>query len=296
MKLGIGVPQSDLKGDPVAIRDFAQAAEDLGYDHLAFYDHVVGSNPAGEHKGRVFVSKNRIHDPFVLMGFVAAATERVELSTQVLILSQRQTVLVARQAASVDQLSGGRLRLGVGIGWAAAEYQALGEDFSNRGIRSAEQIEVLRHLFTEDHVTFDGRWHSLPDVGLSPPPVQRPIPIWMGGQEDLVMRRIALLGDGWIVIYWPPGEAAPHIEKLRTYVAEAGRPVEAVGIDAWTSVGTGTPDDWRATAEGWKQAGAGYITMQTAFAAYGHQRIAGRTLDDHLKAMRDYHAAVADVL
>ena len=299
MKLGVSLPSTIVGGDPDVQVAFAQAAERIGIDHLAVYDHVVGIDPASRPDWRgPYTSDHSFHDPFVLLGFLAGRTERIELSPQVLILPQRQTALVARQAASVDLLSGGRLRLGVGIGWNPVEFTALGQDFSTRGKRSMEQIEVLQALWTQDHVDIDGTWHRLPRVGLNPRPVQRPIPLWLGGHHDNVLARIAARGDGWIILaYRPDDTGAAEIAKLQGMVEAAGRPRAAVGIDAWLSMGGGTEtDDWRAEIVAWRELGVTHATLNTAFRAYHHMPIAGTDMDAHLVAAERYFRAVEDLL
>src|SRR4029453_17668221 len=198
MNIGVVFPQVEIGQDPAVVRDYAQTVEGLGYTPLLVFDHLPGANPErpGGWKGP-YTYRHLFHEPFVLFGYLAAVTERVELVTGILILPQRQTALVAKQAAVVDVLSRGRLRLGIGIGWNFVEYEALGENFKNRGRRSEEQIEVLRALWTKELVTFTGRWHKITDAGINPLPVQRPIPIWLGGGAEQVLRRIARLGDGW---------------------------------------------------------------------------------------------------
>lgn len=298
MKIGVGLPSTAIgpaKDDQII---FAQAAEGLGYDHLAVYDHVVGANPASRPDWTgAYTSEAAFHDPFVLLSYLAAHTSRIILTPQVLILAQRQTALVARQAASVDLLSDGRLRLGVGIGWNPVEFEVLGEDFSNRGVRSLEQIRVLKKLWTEDHVTFEGQWHSLPDVGLNPMPVQRPIPIWVGGSHKNQIRRIASDGDGWIPLAYQPDErGAGAIARLHRMIAEEGRKPEDVGIDAWVSMGDSNRDDWRAEVSAWRDLGATHVTLNTAFSQLHHRPIKSRDVNEHIDAITRYHDAVADLL
>lgn len=298
MKLGVSLPQTDIGGDPQVVRQFATTAEALGFAHLATYDHVVGVNPAGRPNWRgPYTSGDCFHDPFALFGFLAACTSTIELSTHVLILAQRQTALVARQAASVDVLSGGRLRLGVGIGWNPVEYIALDEDFSNRGKRSEEQAAVLRAMWSEPHVQFDGQWHKIPDVGLNPMPVQQPIPLWFGGEIKHVAPRIAKYGDGWITLYQAPGDdAKAEVELMYRTAEEAGRDPEEIGLDAWVSMGNATADDWRAEFIAWQDVGATHITLNTAFKTRHHQRIAGTSIEEHLAAIESYMEAVRDLL
>src|SRR6266567_5973620 len=214
MQLGVIFPQTEIGADPKAVRDFVQAAESIGYEHVIVFDHVLGVDTA-HYQGwqGPYTKHDMFHEPFVLYGYLAAVTQRLELVTAVIILGQRQTALVAKQAAEVDVLSGGRLRLGVGIGWNAVEYEALGENFHNRGKRSEEQLAVLRALWTQDVVSFEGRWHRITHAGLNPLPIQRPIPIWLGAGGRLnpippepVMRRIARLADGWFPLF-PPNDA-----------------------------------------------------------------------------------------
>jgi probable F420-dependent oxidoreductase len=182
MQLGVVFPQTEIGNDPSIIRDYAQTAEGLGYSHILAYDHVLGASVKNRTDWRgPYTSDTPFHEPFVLFGYMASITERVGFTTGVIILPQRQTALVAKQAAQVDLLSGGRLRLGVGIGWNEVEYEALGEEFGNRGRRMEEQVELLRRLWTEPVVDFTGRWHRVPEAGINPLPVQRPIPVWIGG-------------------------------------------------------------------------------------------------------------------
>lgn len=197
MYLGAIFPQSEIGADPIAVRDIAQAAEDLGYHHLLAFEHVIlPRKPEYRGYAGAATAEQPFHEPLVLFGYLAALTRRIELVTDVLVLPQRQTVLVAKQAAEVDVLSGGRLRLGIGVGWIPDEFAALGADYSNRGARSEEQIALLRALWTEPEVTFRGRWHQIEAVGISPLPVQRSIPIWIGGRVEATLRRAARLGDG----------------------------------------------------------------------------------------------------
>jgi probable F420-dependent oxidoreductase len=299
IKLGTALPFTDIGSSPEVVASFAQAAEALGYDHLTGTDHVLGVNV--ENRPDWDMSRNTsadvFHDPFVLFGFLANATRKIEFSVQVLILAQRQAALVAKQAASVDILSGGRFRLGVGIGWNKAEFIALNENFHDRGKRSEEQIEVMQKLWAEEHVTFKGKWHEIPDAGINPLPLNRSIPLWFGGHADATLRRIAKYGDGWIMLAHPAGEAATaSFEKMRGYVAEAGRDPASIGIEIWTSMGEGEPEDWRAEARFWKEAGVTHITVNNAREREHHKRIEGRSFSDHLVGIERYREAVADIL
>lgn len=265
MKLGVVFPQTEIGSDPVAIRDYAQAAEALGYHHILVFDHVLGAHP-DRFEGKFqppYTHETPFHEPFVLFGYLAAVTARVQLTTGILILPQRQTALVAKQAAAVDVLSGGRLRLGVGIGWNFVEYEALGEEFRNRGRRIEEQIALLRRFWTEELVDFDGRYHTVRQAGIAPLPVQRPIPLWMGGGAEPVLRRAARIADGWFPQFQPGPRAAETIERVRGYVREAGRAANAFGIEGRISL-YNTPDgDWAAALEGWRDLGASHVSLNT---------------------------------
>src|SRR5215831_7092159 len=183
MHLGIALPFGDIGGDGGIVREFAELAEAEGYQGLTLADHVLGGNPANPASGRAG-GLGLFHDPFVAFGFIAACTKKVELSTQVLILAQRQTVLVAKQAASLDVLCGGRFRFGIGVGWNEVEFVGLNESFKNRGKRSEEQIKVMKALWAEPHVTYKGHWHTIDDAGINPLPTKRSVPLWFGGGAD----------------------------------------------------------------------------------------------------------------
>ena len=298
MKLGIALPLIDTGGDPSTVRDFAQAAEGLGYDHLAAPDHVLGVNVASRPDwGQRNTSKDFFHDPFVMFGFLSACTAKIEFSTQVMILPQRQTALVAKQAASLDVLSGGRFRFGIGIGWNPVEYVGLNENFRNRGKRSEEQVELMLKLWAEPHVSFKGQWHTIEDAGINPLPTHRKIPLWFGGHEDATLQRIARWGDGWIMLAHPVGAAADaQFDKLRGYLKAAGRDPQAIGLEVWVSTGEGGPDDWRRQFLDWKQAGVTHVTVNSTYNRGPHKRITGRSLAQHLAAMTAYRGAVADLL
>lgn len=286
MRIGVTFPQTEITSDPGAVREYTQAAEDLGYTHLLTYDHVIGADTSGRPHWRGPYSMHSLfHEPFVLFGFLSAFTRRLEFLTGILILPQRQTVLVAKQAAEVDVLSGGRFRLGIGIGWNEVEYQALNEQFRNRGKRSEEQIDVLRALFTQESVTFHGRWHHIDSAGVNPLPVQRPIPIWLGGTSDVTLRRIARMGDGWLTQARPEG-AKEAVEKLHACVRAAGRDPSSVGIEARVSIGNGTPEDWARAVETWREAGATHLAVNTMNAGL-------TSPEQHINAIRRFKEAVS---
>lgn len=269
MKLGVVFPQTEISADPAAIRDYAQSVEGLGYDHLIVYDHVLGANPErpGGWSGP-YTYRSSFHEPMVLFGYLAGVTRSLELVTGILILPQRQTALAAKQAAAVDVLSGGRLRLGVGIGWNEVEYTGLGQDFHRRGRRIEEQIPLLRALWTQPLVDFIGKWDKIPDAGINPLPVQRPIPIWMGGTVDAVIRRVARLADGWFPQLRPGPEAEEALGLLRKYSFEAGRDFSTIGIESRISAGRESPDQWGPSAERWQKLGATHISFNTMGAGF----------------------------
>jgi len=299
MQLGALIPLTDIGADPAAVRDFALTLEATGYDFLEAPDHVLGVNTASRpdwEAGRN-TSADVFHDPFVLFGFLSGCTTRLGFSTGVLILPQRQTVLVAKQAASLDILCRGRFRLGVGVGWNEVEFVGLNESFHNRGRRSEEQVQVMQRLWAEPHVTFKGKWHTIDDAGINPRPASGRVPVWFGGHHEHTLARIAKWGDGWMPNAYPPEQSTIDIfETLRTMVGAAGRDPAAVGIEVWTSCGAGTEADWRREVAFWKAAGVSHITLTTTFNRRHHHRIAGRTLADHLAACEHYRAAVAAAL
>ena len=264
MKIGVTFPQTEIGSDPAAVLDYAQAAEGLGYSHLIVFDHVLGANAASRPGwSGAYRHTDSFYEPFALFGYLAGVTKRLELVTAVIILPQRQTALVAKQAATVDVLSGGRLRLGVGIGWNDVEYEALGENFHDRGRRSEEQIEVMRALWTNELVTYEGLWHRITDAGINPLPVQRPIPVWLGGGADPVLRRVARMADGWFPQARPDDEGRAHIEKMREYARQEGRDPADIGIEHWVSFRSGGPDDWAAQAAAWEDIGATHLSVNT---------------------------------
>ena len=255
MKIGVVFPQTEIGQDPAAIRDYAQAVESLGYTHILAFDSVVGANPVRPGGwDSPYTYQHDFHEPFVLFGFCAGVTRRIELVTGIVILPQRQTTLVAKQAAEVDVLSGGRLRLGIGVGWNPVEFEALGENIHDRGKRVEEQLEVMRLLWTRELVTYEGRWHRVPDAGIKPLPVQRPIPVWMGGESEAVLRRAARLADGWITLQtFRPGPAAQQtIDRLHGLVREAGRDPAAFGIEGRVALAQVPPAEWAKELAAWR--------------------------------------------
>ena len=216
MKIGVVFPQTEIGADRGAVRSYADAVSELGYHHVLAYDHVLGADTR-VHTGWTgpYDLQSTFHEPFVLYGYLAAISS-LELVTGIVILPQRQTVLVAKQAAEVDLLSGGRFRLGVGIGWNAVEYEALGKDFSNRGQRIAEQVDLMRRLWTEQSVTFEGSYETVTAAGLAPLPIQRPIPIWFGATSAPALRRVGRLADGWFPLIAPGSQLEEALAVIET--------------------------------------------------------------------------------
>ena len=293
MKTGVIFPQTEIGADPAAVRDYVQAAEGLGYSHLIAYDHVLGADTS-KHADLAggYTLESMFHEPFVLFGYLAGITTSIELVTAVIILGQRQTALVAKQAAEVDLLCGGRLRLGVGVGWNHVEYEALGENFHDRGRRASEQIELLRALWTQDVVDFHGRYHDVTHAGINPLPVQRPIPIWMGAggradpaPTDRVLRRIARLADGWFPQIQPVPDSEATLARLAEYAREAGRDPASIQMEARISVRDGDPEYWQQQAQAWQRLGATHISVDT-------MRAGLETPQDHINAIQQFKETV----
>lgn len=286
MKYGAVFPQIEYPSDPIAIRDYAQAVEAMGYDYLLVYDHILGANPerpGGWHGPYTF--KDPFQEPFVLFGYLAGLTQRLELVTGILILPQRETALVAKQAAQVDVLSGGRLRLGVGIGWNEVEYEAMNFSFRNRGKRIEEQIDVLRRLWTEPLVKFDSQWHHINDAGINPMPVQRPIPIWFGGGADVVLQRMARIGDGWMPNSMSLDTARELVDKLHGFLDAEGRDPSTFGIDTRLNVRTTPEPEWQHFLDAWRSMGATYVGVNTMGLGF-------TSPDQHLDVLRRFREAV----
>ena len=265
MQYGAFFPTRDMPADRVAIRDWAQAAEALGFDYIEVSDHVVGADrdviPGFEGPYDV---DDSFHETFTTIAYMAAITENVGFASGVLILPQRQTALVAKQAAQVDVLCGGRLRLGVGVGWNPVEYEALGEDWSKRGRKQEEQVQLLNRYWTERTVTFNGEFDQVAHAGIKPMPIQQPIPIWFGGGVDAVLRRAAKYGQGWIPLSNPGRSSMAMLEKLKGYLADEGRDPASFGVEAWIRHNLGGPDDWRSSVDKWRDAGASHATFYTS--------------------------------
>jgi len=283
MNIGVVFPQVEIGQDPSAIRDYAQAVEAMGYTHILVFDHVLGANPdrPGGWKGP-YTHRHVFHEPFVLFGFLAAVTQRVELVTGILILPQRQTALVAKQAAAVDVLSRGRLRLGVGVGWNPVEFEALGEDFTNRGKRIEEQIAVMRALWTKDLVTWEGQWHRITDAGINPLPHRRSIPIWMGGESEVVLHRAARIADGWMPHFRPSAEAQAIVDQLHAEVKAAGRDPSQFGIEGRLPLAQIPPERRVKEVEAWRaMRGVSHLCVHTV-------GLGLKSPDEHVKALEQF--------
>lgn len=286
LTLGAVLPTTEIDADPSAIRDFAQAVEAMGFEHLLIYDHVLGADISvhTDLAGAPYTKDTPFHEIFVTLGFIAAATERLKLATAVVVLPQRQTALAAKQVAQLAVLSGNRFRLGIGSGWNHVEYEALGENFRNRGRRQEEQVELMRRLWTEEVVDFDGEFHKVTAAGIAPRPTA-PIEVWFGGQAEPQLRRCARIGDGWFPVTPPTPEAAEQMERIRGYLREADRDPASFGVEPQAQFRGGNPELWRSHLQSWEEIGATAISIATMNAGL-------ETTDDHINAAREYREAV----
>ena len=294
MEIGIIFPQTEIEPDVVAVRDFAQAAQELGYSYFFIADHVLGADSgAYDHPlFRMYNHETVVHESLTTMGYLAAVTPEMGLMSGILILPQRQTALVAKQAAEIDVLCGGRLRLGIGVGWNFVEYEALGMNFQDRGARSAEQIEVMRQLWTKESVDFHGKWHDITHAGINPLPVQRPIPVWLGVGSplapippDVALRRVARIADGWCPNFSPDESGYALQEKVHNYMAEYGRDPSELGLDGRLGTAGASPDDWAQKVSAWREMGASHLSIE-------NRRAGLKTADDHIDMMRRFKEAV----
>ena len=259
----------------------------LGFSHVLAYDHILGANPErpGGWQGP-YTFRTPFQEPLVLFSYMAAVTDKLGFASCVIILPQRQTAVFAKQCATLDVLSGGRLRVGVGLGWNEVEFTVLNENFHNRGKRIEEQVALLRLLWTQPLVQFEGRWHTIPDAGLNPLPVQRPIPIWFGGKDDRMLRRVAFLGDGWMIpSYRVLAEAQQTLDILDRYLAEAGRNRLDMGLEARIPYGDGSQDTWSSAFKAWQKMGVTHLSFNTMGAGLD-------TPAKHLDAIRTFAEVV----
>jgi len=297
MQIGVTYPQTEIETDPGAVRQYTQAVEQMGFTHVLAYDHVLGANTASRPGwNKPYRLESQFHDPFVLFTYMAAISQNLGFVTGILILSQRQTALVAKQAACLDVLCKGRFRLGIGTGWNDLEYEALGVPFAGRGKRIEEQVAVLRALWSNAAVTFKGEYHAIPDLGINPLPVQRPIPVWFGGGGDRpqfnnqpanenVMRRIARLGDGWIPQLGPRERGLELIAKMRGFVSEYGRDPQALGIESGVAAARASADKWAEQVKFWREAGVTHLAINT-------MRDGLNGVDQHLRRLEEFRKAV----
>ncbi len=294
MRVGAVFPQLEIGTDPDVIATYVRTVEELGYDHLVIFDHVLGadSQRPGGWTG-VYDHRSMFHEPLVLYGYLASITTRLKLATAIIVLPQRQTALVAKQAAEVDVLSRGRLVLGVGIGWNEVEYEALGMAFTNRGKRIEEQIAVLRLLWTQEVVDFNGRWHHIDRAGINPLPVQRPIPIWMGGGWDRqtrtvvepALRRIARIADGWFTHMPPNEDGRAGMTAFRRLVQEERRDPATFPVEGRIPAAKSGPEEWKKGLEIFREIGMTGVELNTMGAGY-------RAIDEHLDALRRFRELV----
>jgi probable F420-dependent oxidoreductase len=271
LKLGAVFP-TEFGNDPVLLHDFVQAIEGLGYNYILTYEQIVETPSA--------TGPTAWQEPFMLLGYIAALTNTLGLATGVTVLSSRQTLLTAKQIAQLDRFCGGRLRLGVSAGWNQTEYQVLGIDFDSRGKRLNEQIRLLRQLWTEDYVTFTGEYHLLDNVGIFPKPIRQPVPIWIGGYADAVLKRVAALGDGWLAdaAKETPQSIVPKLDRLKRYAEAIGRNPQDIGLEV-VDVRVEEQRDWAAWLQDWENIGTGYLSVTTRHAGFStpQQHIEGFT-------------------
>jgi probable F420-dependent oxidoreductase len=295
VQVGAIFPQTEIGTDLGAIRTFVHAVEEMGYNHIFIAYHVLGADTKfHQHPSLARYSyRSVVHEPLTLMAYMAAITTRLILATGILILPQRQTALVAKQAAEIDVLSRGRMRLGIGVGWNSVEYEALGQDFHTRGRRSAEQIAVLRALWTQEVVDFHGTWHTIAHAGLNPLPVQRPIPIWLGvgssqtqRPPDAVLRRVGQLADGWSPNIPINDEGIALVERVHAYAKEAGRDPARLPLEGRVHIGGKTPEDWHKQVQAWQRLGATSLIAEA--------RGGGLTFpDQHITVLWQFRQSVA---
>jgi probable F420-dependent oxidoreductase len=285
MQIGAVFPQTEIGADVGAVRAYAERVQELGFAHILAYDHVVGADPAvhAPWRGPYDISTT-FHEPLVLFGYLAAVTS-LELVTGVIILPQRQTVLVAKQAAEVDLLTGGKFRFGIGVGWNAVEYEALGKSFTDRGRREEEQMVLLRRLWTERSATFKGDYETVTGAGLAPMPIQQPIPIWLGGSSPAAYRRAGKLADGWFPQVVPGSKLDDARAVVEAAAKDAGRDPADIGMEGRVSWGEGGVSTLVDHVERWQAAGASHLSVNTMGAGFG-------SVDAHLDALAETAGAL----
>ena len=296
MRIGAVFPQTEIGSDVGGLRAYAQALQDMDFVDLLAFDHVLGASAAHYDAASLkggYRENDMFHEPMVLFGFLAGIAPKLSFATSVLILPQRQTVLAAKQAAEVDLLCGGRLRLGIGTGWNPVEYEGLGVPFTQRAARQEEQIRLMRELWTKPIVSFNGKYHRVTEAGINPMPVQRPIPIWLGGMADGVLRRVGALADGWFPVFpslsglktrsMPQTDEAPQVivDRMHGYARAAGRDPSTIGINGTFLYGDGTPESWHRILETYRSIGATHACINTMGSGL-------RGADAHIAALRRF--------
>lgn len=289
MQIGVAFPTTEIGNTPADIRTFAREVEAMGYDYLTCIDHVIqGAEPVAQDWRAYYTLDNPFHEVMVLLGFMAGATERLELTTAILIAPQRPTVLIAKQFAELDHLTGGRIRAGLGIGWNELEFHALGQDFKTRARRLEEQVVLLKHLWTQPRVSFEGRFDRIDDAGMNPLPLQQPIPIWIGAFQPPAIRRAGRIADGLFLNprVKPGAEAAEAIATYHEAARDAGRDPASLGLDTTLFTQGRGGNAIREEYEAWVEHGASHVTVRTMTA--GHEGVA-----EHLKALEQARKALA---
>lgn len=289
MKIGAVLPQTELPPDAAAARRYIEHLERHDFAHMMIYDHVLGADTSTRPDwSGAYASTDPFHEVLTTLAWAAGFTKTLEFVTAVLILPQRQTALVAKQAATLDLLAEGRFRLGVGIGWNRVEYDGLNETFGNRGKRVEEQIDLMRKLWTEPAVTYDGRWHQIDNAGILPLPQQRPIPVWVGGSSEPAIRRAARIGDGFFPQGTPGETMTTMMDILKDELERTGRDCDSFGLEPRITVSTGTPDSWQREAEAWRDMGATHLSLNTMKGGYTE-------IDQHLDALDRGREAIQQV-
>jgi len=288
MQTGAVIPQTEIGTDAGSLRAYIQAVEGLGYDFLVTSDHVLGADPAG-HPGwsRPQIHTTVVHEPFVLFGFIAGVAPSLGVLSSVVIMPQRQATLVAKQAAEVDVLTGGRLRLGLGIGWNPVEFEGLNENFKNRARRFEEQCDLMRKLWSEPSTSFEGQYHKVTSAGICPLPIQQPIPIWVGASAEAAVKRACRMADGYLPLRPLDGGWDATMEKVDGWLQEAGRDRASFGVEGRLDAGSGSQDDWRKTVEMWKGFGASHLSVGTGGAGL-------KSVDEHIERLRQAKEVVGE--
>ena len=285
MKIGVVLPHNEIGNDPAAIKAYAKGVEALGADHMLIYDHVVGADPDRPGGFRGPYDKDvAFHEPFTFFGFIAAVTERIELVTTILITPQRQTVLIAKQAAELAVLSGNRFRMGIGTGWNQIEYEALNEDFATRGPRQSEQVDLMRKLWSSDSLDYKGTYHTVNKASINPRPSQ-PIPIWFGGGAPVLLKRCARLGDGWMPLMGANDAAKEALAFLKAEREKAGKTWDGFGVQAQAQFAGGGPERWKKHYDQWQALGATHMAIATHNAE-------PTDVNGHLDRVSQYMAAI----